>query len=79
MYEPFAEKNKETQEQGMRAATYASGLASWRARDFAKAAELFESAAGDDPPSRYFAKRARTLAANPPPADWTPVNVLEGK
>jgi adenylate cyclase len=79
VYEPLAEKNQETHEQGIRAATYAKGLACWRAHDFAKAAELFESAAGDDPPCRYFAKRARMLAANPPPADWTPVNTLEGK
>ncbi|MBR0724723.1 adenylate/guanylate cyclase domain-containing protein [Bradyrhizobium manausense] len=79
VYEPLAEKNQETQQQSIHAATYAKGLAYWRARDFTKAAELFESAAGDDPPSRYFAKRARALAANPPPADWTPVNTLEGK
>ncbi len=79
VYEPLAEKSKETQEQDLRAATYAKGLACWRARDFAKAAELFETAAGHDQPSRYFAKRARTLAASPPPADWTPVNTLEGK
>ncbi|MBW7961898.1 CHASE2 domain-containing protein [Bradyrhizobium sp. BR 10261] len=79
VYEPLAEKNQETQEQGMRAATYARGLACWRAREFAKATELFESVAGDDPPSRYFAKRARSMAANPPPADWTPVNTLEAK
>jgi len=79
VYEPLADMNKETQEQGARAAIYAKGLACWRARDFAKAAELFDSAAGDDPPCRYFAKRARMLAANPPPADWTPVNTLEGK
>ncbi|MGY4502436.1 adenylate cyclase [Bradyrhizobium sp. GM24.11] len=79
VYEPLAEKNQETQEQGIRAATYAMGLACWRARDFAKAAELFESAAGDDPPCKYFARRARTLAAHPPPAGWTPVNTLEGK
>lgn len=79
VYEPLAEKNQETQEQGIRAATYAMGLACWRARDFAKAAELFESAAGDDLPCKYFARRARTLATHPPPADWTPVNTLEGK
>ncbi|MDA9444546.1 adenylate cyclase [Bradyrhizobium sp. CCBAU 51745] len=79
VYEPLAETNQETEEQDMRAATYARALACWRARDFAKAAELFESAGGDDPPSRYFAKRARALAADPPPADWTPVNTLEGK
>jgi adenylate cyclase len=76
VYEPLAGKN--LQDQG-HATAYAEGLACWRARDFAKAAELFESAAGDDPPCRYFASRARALAANPPPADWTPVNTLEGK
>ncbi|MBC9877027.1 adenylate/guanylate cyclase domain-containing protein [Bradyrhizobium sp. INPA01-394B] len=79
VYEPLAEKNRETQEQGMRAAAYAGGLACWRARVFAKAPALSESAAADDPPCRYFARRARALAANPPPADWTPVNMLEGK
>ncbi|MDA9435717.1 adenylate/guanylate cyclase domain-containing protein [Bradyrhizobium sp. CCBAU 51627] len=79
VYEPLAEKDQETQDQGIRAANYAKGLAYWRARDFAKAAEQFESIAGDDPPSRYFARRARTLTANPPPSDWTPVNTLEGK
>lgn len=79
VYEPLADKNQQTQEQGIRAATYARGLECWRARDFTTAAELFESAAGNDPPSRYFAERARALAANPPPADWTPVNTLEGK
>lgn len=79
VYEPLADKNQETQEQGIRAATYARGLACWRAREFAQAADLFEGAAGDDPPSRYFGRRARALADNPPPADWTPVNTLEGK
>ena len=79
VYEPLAAMNRETQEQGRRAAIYARGLACWRARDFAQAADVFESAAVDDPPCRYFAKRARALAANPPPADWTPVNTLEGK
>lgn len=79
VYEPLAAMNKETQEQGLRAATYAKGLACWRARDFAKAAELFESAAGDDPPCGHFSRRARALATNPPPPGWTPVNTLEGK
>lgn len=79
VYEPLANKDQETQEQSNRAAIYAKGLACWRARDFAQAAQLFESTAGDDPPSRYFARRAQALAANPPAPDWTPVNTLEGK
>lgn len=65
VYEPLADRNQETQEQGIGTATYARGLECWRARDFAKAAELFESAAGNDPPSRSFAERARAMAANP--------------
>jgi adenylate cyclase len=79
IYEPLADKNQETQEQGHEAADYAKGLACWRNRDFATAAELFGRAGGIDPPSKLFAKRARDLASNPPPADWTPVNALEGK
>lgn len=79
VYKSLAGKNEETQEQGIGAATYARGLECWRARDFTKAAELFESATRNDPPSRYFAGRARAMAANPPRADWTPVNTLEGK
>ena len=79
VYEPLAKKGQETREQGIRAANYAKGLAYWRARDFAKAAEQCESNACDDPPSRYFAKRAQELAEHPPAPDWTPVNTLEGK
>jgi adenylate cyclase len=78
IFEPLAERSRRTQEQALHAAIYASGLACWRARDFARAAELFESAP-DDPPCRHFAKRARACALHPPPADWTPVNTLEGK
>jgi adenylate cyclase len=78
IFEPLAEKSRETREQTVHAAAYARGLACWRARDFAKAAELFEGAP-DDPPCRHFAERARAFALNPPPADWTPVSTLEGK
>jgi adenylate cyclase len=78
IFEPLAEKGRETPKQALHAAIYASGLACWRARDFARAADLFESAP-DDPPCRHFALRARACALHPPPADWTPVNTLEGK
>ncbi len=79
VFEPLAAKGQETQAQAERAAVYAEGLARWRVRDFAAAADRFESAAGNDVPSKYFAKRARLLELAPPPADWTPVNTLEGK
>ncbi len=79
IYEPLAEKNRETQEQGMRAASYAEGLKCWRAREFARAAEWFGRNLDDDLPSRLFARRAGELASSPPPPDWRPVNTLEGK
>ncbi|MBR0830080.1 adenylate/guanylate cyclase domain-containing protein [Bradyrhizobium manausense] len=79
IYEPLAEGYQETREQGLAAANYDKGLACWRAREFTQAAECFGRDASYDPPSRLFAKRASELAAKPPPADWTPVNTLEGK
>lgn len=79
VFEPLANKGAEGAEQTKVAAAYAEGLACWRGRDFANAAAAFEGAAEVDLASSMFAKRARALAANPPPPDWTPVNTLEGK
>ena len=78
-FEPLAEKGAESEEQTKLATAYAEGLAYWRTREFAKAADAFERTATIDPPSSLFAKRARALNASPPPPDWTPVNTLEGK
>ncbi|MBR0777362.1 adenylate/guanylate cyclase domain-containing protein [Bradyrhizobium diazoefficiens] len=79
VFEPLAEKDAEDAGQAKASASYAEGLARWRAREFARAAEAFERGAKNDPASALFAKRAAALAANPPPPDWTPVNILEGK
>lgn len=79
VFEPLAEAGAESAEQAKVAAAYAAGLASWRARDFAKAADAFDGVAKIDPASALFAKRATALAANPPPPEWMPVNTLEGK
>ncbi|MBR0859016.1 adenylate/guanylate cyclase domain-containing protein [Bradyrhizobium liaoningense] len=79
VFEPLAEKGAESTEQTKVAAAYAEGLACWRAREFAQAADAFERTAGTDLASALFGKRARALGANPPPPDWTPVNTLEGK
>lgn len=79
VFEPLAGKGAESAEQAKIAATYAEGLACWRAQEFAKAADAFEKMAKADPASALFAKRAKALTANPPPPDWTPVNTLEGK
>lgn len=79
VFEPLAEKGAESAEQKKVVAAYAEGLARWRAREFAKAADTFDEIAKIDPASALFAKRAKALTANPPPPDWTPVNTLEGK
>ncbi|MGY4626744.1 CHASE2 domain-containing protein [Bradyrhizobium sp. USDA 4486] len=79
VFEPLAERGAESAEQAKVAAAYAEGLACWRAREFAKAADAFEGVAKIDPASALFAKRAKALTVNPPPLDWVPVNTLEGK
>lgn len=79
VFEPLADKGAESAEQTKVATAYAEGLACWRAREFAKAAEAFDGVARIDPASALFAKRAKALAANPPSPEWTPVNTLEGK
>ncbi|MBR0969915.1 adenylate/guanylate cyclase domain-containing protein [Bradyrhizobium japonicum] len=79
VFEPLAVKGAETAGQTKMAAAYASGLACWRAREFAKAADAFDDAADSDPASALFAERARRHASSPPPSEWTPVNTLEGK
>lgn len=79
VFEPLADKGAESAEQAKVATAYAEGLACWRAREFAKATDAFESMAKIDPASALFAKRAEALSANPPPQEWTPVNTLEGK
>jgi len=79
VFEPLADKGAESAVQTKLAAAYADGLARWRARDFAKAADAFGQMAETDPASARFAKRAQAFAASPPPPDWTPVNTLEGK
>lgn len=79
VFEPLANKGAESAEQTKVATAYAEGLACWRAREFAKAAEAFDGVAKIDPASAQFAKRAKALAANPPSPEWAPVNTLEGK
>jgi len=79
VFEPLAAAGAETAEQTARGAAYAEALAAWRARDFGAAAAGFARFADDDAPAAQFAQRARELAAQPPGADWEPVNTLEGK
>ncbi|MTW15146.1 CHASE2 domain-containing protein [Rhodoplanes serenus] len=77
--EPIAEAGRVTPAQADCAATYAEGLARFRARDFAGASVAFDRIAAVDPPAALFRERARALAAQPPGPDWEPVFTLEGK
>lgn len=79
VFEPLAERGAESAQQAKFAAAYAEGLACWRAREFAKAADAFGRTAESDRASALFARRAKAFTANPPPPDWTSVNTLEGK
>jgi len=79
IYEPLAAAGKATPQQLSCSQAYAEGLARWRARDFAGAAEHFAQTASDDPPSALFFGRATEFARNPPGPNWEPVNALEEK
>jgi len=79
IFEPLAGSGQVSADDEARANAYAKGLARWRARDFAGAAECFERFAHADPPSALFMARAKACAANPPGPEWEPVNTLEGK
>ncbi|HMM90645.1 adenylate/guanylate cyclase domain-containing protein [Bradyrhizobium sp.] len=79
IYELLARSADLTSAQAPLIADYAEGLAHWRARDFARAADCFARSAEIDRPAALFAARARQLAQNPPDADWDPIRSLQEK
>jgi class 3 adenylate cyclase/CHASE2 domain-containing sensor protein len=79
IYELLAEAGQETPQQAAAAATYAQGLAHWRAREFDAAAKCFERVADVDKPSALFLSRAKAFASDPPGPDWEPVSTLDAK
>ncbi|HTV29737.1 MAG TPA: adenylate/guanylate cyclase domain-containing protein [Xanthobacteraceae bacterium] len=79
IYEPLAAAGEATPQQLSHSEIYAEGLARWRMRDFAGAAEFFARTASDDPPSALFLERATELARDPPGPNWEPINALEEK
>jgi class 3 adenylate cyclase len=79
VFEPLGAVDAIKPEQAAHAKAYADGLARFRARDFAGAAEAFATAAKDDLPSALFLARAKALARVPPGPDWDPINTLEEK
>jgi adenylate cyclase len=79
IYELVALAGEATPKQQEAIAAYAQGLALWRSRDFAAAAESFGRVAAFDVPSKSFLASAKKYAQVPPGPDWEPVSVLEGK
>jgi len=79
VFEPLAEAGRETCEQLAGAESYAEGLALWRAGEFISAAHAFARCGAEDSPAARFRMRAVQAEANPPEADWRPVNVLDEK
>ncbi|HUN66079.1 MAG TPA: adenylate/guanylate cyclase domain-containing protein [Bacteroidota bacterium] len=62
--------------------SYSQGLQAYRAREFARAAEIFTHAvaiAPDDRPSRIYLERSNAFVKTPPPPDWNGVFVLTSK
>lgn len=68
-------------DEGIRArgATYAAGLARFRAGDFAGAAAALDALSESDAAVQKLRQRAKDFAASPPAADWDGVNDLESK
>jgi len=79
VYEPLAQAGQESPPQSEHAQVYAEGLARWRNREFAAAAETFARIKNVDPPSELFMERAKKLVERPPAPDWKPINVLDAK
>ena len=78
IFEPLGAAGEVAPSSTSRAQAYGEGLARYRARDFAAAAEQFARVAGDDPPSARFLERARQLAQRRP-ARTEAVNAQEEK
>jgi adenylate cyclase len=63
-------------------ASYEDGVKLFRRREFAKATERFESALNAVPGDwlcESYLTKSRELVLNPPPPDWSPVDVMTSK
>ena len=63
-------------------APYEEGVKLYRIREFGKAAERFEIAAREIPGDwlcETYLTESRAFAINPPPPEWSPVDVMTSK
>ncbi|HEY0300200.1 MAG TPA: adenylate/guanylate cyclase domain-containing protein, partial [Rhizomicrobium sp.] len=79
IYELLASAKDLSEDRKAVVASYAEGLAHWRAGEFAAAAACFERSANADRPASIFLDRARQLAASPPGGEWDSIRTLESK
>jgi class 3 adenylate cyclase/CHASE2 domain-containing sensor protein len=79
VYEPLGEAGHESPEKLAYAASYREGLARWRGRDFAGAAQSFAVSAATDLPSAFFLERAKRTAESAPEEGPGEVLTLEDK
>jgi hypothetical protein len=79
VFEPLGEAGAQNPQQRALAAAYGEGLALWRARDFAGAAQRFGRCADIDAPSALFHARAEKFARDPPGDEWEPIQTLDEK
>jgi adenylate cyclase/guanylate cyclase len=79
IFELLARAAEPAESQGASVASYADGLAHWRAREFERAAACFGRSAATDRPASLFCQRARELVQNPPGEDWDPIRTLQEK
>jgi len=79
VFEPLAAAGALDPAQEARITTYLDGLARFRARDFAGAAEALARTAADDPPAASLLARARNFLQCPPDSGWRGVHGLDEK
>jgi adenylate cyclase len=79
IFELVARSDELSDEQQTLTKNYSEGLAHWRAREFAQAAECFGRSADIDRPAALFRERAKNMAEHPPGEDWEPIRTLQEK
>ena len=78
LFEPCALRDDAPPDLTDRLDRFAAGLAHYRARRFAEAAEVFDTMDAEDPVARVYLERVRRLTAMPP-AEWDGVTTLDKK
>lgn len=79
VFTPVAPQGDVSEDQRHKLEVFQNALVLFRARDFAAAADAFETLAEQDSVARTFVARARAFAVAPPPGDWEGVTDLSEK